>query len=279
MGDNLASSSEDEKSPVGSKGPRRSDDDPAAAEALRDDMTIAGSIVGSQSEAGDALTAEAEPTAAATEPPANPAEPTASSEVGPEPITEPADPAGSTAPTSPVESEGPEPIAATEVEAGSGEEGESQQSKAWKVITPNPEVTVIEKETYEYSTLGLCELEGEDIAVEQGELSIGETLEGHAFFSSPRLDIHFGQNKAQTPLCNMKLNEEKAKALATMINDNYWYQLYIDDLPIWAFVGEHSKFALDVSRFSMMYRDNNKSLQMPSGAAPPVPKHLKAQLP
>ena len=27
-----------------------------------------------------------------------------------------------------------------------------------------------------------------------------------------RLDIHFGQNKAQTPLCNMKLNEEKAKA-------------------------------------------------------------------
>ena len=25
------------------------------------------------------------------------------------------------------------------------------------------------------------------------------------------------------------------------------YQLYIDDLPIWAFVGEHSKFAVDVS--------------------------------
>ena len=26
----------------------------------------------------------------------------------------------------------------------------------------------------------------------------------------------------------------------------------------------------------MMYRDNNKSLQMPSGSAPPVPKQLKA---
>lgn len=79
------------------------------------------------------------------------------------------------------------------------------------------------QETYEYSTLGLCELEGDDIAVEQGELSIGETLEGHAFFSSPRLDIHFGQNKPQTPLCNMRLKDEQAKALATMINDNYWY--------------------------------------------------------
>mmetsp|Transcript_12930 Transcript_12930/g.24417 ORF Transcript_12930/g.24417 Transcript_12930/m.24417 type:complete len:625 (+) Transcript_12930:70-1944(+) len=134
------------------------------------------------------------------------------------------------------------------------------------------------QETYEYSILGLCELEGEDISVEQGELSIGETLEGHAFFSSPRLDIHFGQNKAQTTLCSMVLTAEKAQALAGMINDNYWYQLYIDDLPIWAFVGEHSKFALDVSRFSMMYRDNNRSLQLPlSGTTPPVPKSLKGK--
>eukprot|EP00438_Fugacium_kawagutii_P032918 Skav235211 [mRNA] locus=scaffold503:38901:52751:- [translate_table: standard] len=140
----------------------------------------------------------------------------------------------------------------------------------WPVSKFSPPLSPIE--TYEYSTLGLCELEGEDIAVEQGEwLSIGETLEGHA------LDIHFGQNKAQTPLCNMRLTDERAKALATMINDNYWYQLYIDDLPIWAFVGEHSKFAVDVSRFSMMYRDNNKSLQMPSGSAPPVPKQLKGK--
>ena len=29
---------------------------------------------------------------------------------------------------------------------------------------------------------------------------------------------------------------------------SFRYQLYIDDLPIWAFVGEHSKFALDVSQ-------------------------------
>ena len=68
MGDNLASSSKDEKSRVGRKGTRRSDDDPAAAEVLRDDMTIAGSVVGSQSEAGDVLTAEVEPAAVATEP-------------------------------------------------------------------------------------------------------------------------------------------------------------------------------------------------------------------
>ena len=111
MGDNLASSSEDEKSRVGRKGPRRSDDNPETAEALRDDMTIAGSVVGSQSEAGDALTAEAEPAAAATEPPANPAEPTE----GPEPITEPANATEPIAPANPAGSEGPEHMASAEV--------------------------------------------------------------------------------------------------------------------------------------------------------------------
>jgi len=79
-----------------------------------------------------------------------------------------------------------------------------------------------------------------------------------------------------------------------MINDNYWYQLYVDDLPIWSFLGEHSKFALDVSRFSSLVRDkrdesktnamlNNPNISMlfslaPHGrAAPAVPKHLKGK--
>lgn len=80
----------------------------------------------------------------------------------------------------------------------------------------------------------------------------------------------------------MVLTEEKAQALAQMINENYWYQIYVDDLPIWAFIGEHSKFALDVSRFSQMLRENNRSVLAPSNpqggpTAPPVPKHLKGK--
>merc|ERR1719210_3221358 len=106
------------------------------------------------------------------------------------------------------------------------------------------------QETYKYDTLGLCELDGDDIEVQQGELSIGEALEGHEFFSSPRLKIRFGQETEKQQICNMVLTAEKAKALSTMINDNYWYQLYIDDLPIWAFVGEHSK------ALSTMINDN-----------------------
>jgi len=132
------------------------------------------------------------------------------------------------------------------------------------------------QETYKYDTLGLCELDGDDIEVQQGELSIGEALEGHAFFSSPRLKIHFGQEAQRSKICNMVLTAEKASALSTMINDNYWYQIYIDDLPIWAFVGEHSKFNVDVSRLAKLVRSSNASLQDPQGA-PPVPLHLKGK--
>jgi len=131
------------------------------------------------------------------------------------------------------------------------------------------------QETYNYDTLGLCEMSG-DIGVEEGELSIGESLEGHEFFSSPRLKIKFGQESPRTKICDMVLDAEKAQALANMINENYWYQLYIDDLPIWAFVGEHSKFAVDVSRFAKLVRTNNASKKDSQGA-PPVPKHLKGK--
>jgi len=132
------------------------------------------------------------------------------------------------------------------------------------------------QETYKYQTLGLCELDGDDIEVEEGELSIGDALEGHEFFSSPRLRIHFGKETAKRGVCSMVLSAEKAKGLAAMINDNYWYQLYIDDLPIWAFVGEHSKFGLDVSRFARLARASNASAHDAQGA-PPVPKHLKGK--
>mmetsp|Transcript_27402 Transcript_27402/g.59866 ORF Transcript_27402/g.59866 Transcript_27402/m.59866 type:complete len:620 (-) Transcript_27402:173-2032(-) len=132
------------------------------------------------------------------------------------------------------------------------------------------------QETYKYDSLGLCELEGDDIEVQQGELSIGEALEGHEFFSSPRLNIAFGQPAAKTPVCNMVLTAEKAKELSGKIYENYWYQLYIDDLPIWAFVGEHSKFGVDVSRLSHLLQASNRSKTPPSGV-PPVPKHLKGK--
>jgi len=133
------------------------------------------------------------------------------------------------------------------------------------------------QETYTYSTLGLCELEGDDIEIQRGDLSIGESLEGHDFFSSPRLKIRFDREQPKTAICNMVLNNDQAESLASMVHDNYWYQLYIDDLPIWAFVGEHSKFNVDVSRVARYFQNNKTSQPANSLSMPSVPQQLKGK--
>mmetsp|Transcript_22061 Transcript_22061/g.50405 ORF Transcript_22061/g.50405 Transcript_22061/m.50405 type:complete len:617 (-) Transcript_22061:50-1900(-) len=133
------------------------------------------------------------------------------------------------------------------------------------------------QETYSYDTLGLCELEG-DITVQQGDVGIGESLQGHDLYSSPRLKIQFGVTLRKTPVCSMTISGERAGTLGAMINDNYWYELFIDDLPIWAFVGQHSKFAIDTSRISQIGKTNasvvgeNDHLLPPELRGKPVPR-------
>lgn len=39
----------------------------------------------------------------------------------------------------------------------------------------------------------------------------------------------------------VELNEEKVKAFAYAVKNNYWYQMYIDGLPIWGRVGERGE--------------------------------------
>lgn len=39
----------------------------------------------------------------------------------------------------------------------------------------------------------------------------------------------------------IELNEEKVKAFTYAVKNNYWYQMYIDDLPIWGRVGERGE--------------------------------------
>ncbi len=41
-----------------------------------------------------------------------------------------------------------------------------------------------------------------------------------------------------TPYCEVGLTEEKLKAFTYAVKNHYWYQMYLDDLPIWGVVGE-----------------------------------------
>lgn len=38
---------------------------------------------------------------------------------------------------------------------------------------------------------------------------------------------------AKTQYCEVTLTEEKYQAFAYAVKNHYWYQMYIDDLPIW----------------------------------------------
>lgn len=65
---------------------------------------------------------------------------------------------------------------------------------------------------------------------------------------------------SQTEICMIELNEEKVKAFSYAVKNNYWYQMYIDDLPIWGRVGERSEdgkfYIYTHKKFEIGYNDN-----------------------
>ena len=38
---------------------------------------------------------------------------------------------------------------------------------------------------------------------------------------------------SNTPYCEIQLTEEKQKAFTYAVKNHYWYQMYLDDLPVW----------------------------------------------
>ncbi len=39
-------------------------------------------------------------------------------------------------------------------------------------------------------------------------------------------------------ICSQQLNSAKAKVFQQAVQRQYWYELFLDDLPVWGFVGE-----------------------------------------
>jgi transmembrane 9 superfamily protein 3 len=61
----------------------------------------------------------------------------------------------------------------------------------------------------------------------------------------PRFDLKrcikrflISENVASTVYCTQPLSKKDYKMLVYAIKNHYWYQMYLDDLPIWAIVGE-----------------------------------------
>jgi transmembrane 9 superfamily protein 3 len=68
-------------------------------------------------------------------------------------------------------------------------------------------------------------------------------------------------NVGRTTYCEVELTEEKLQAFIFAVKNYYWYQMYIDDMPIWGIVGEvdetdNSYYLWTHKKFDLGYNGN-----------------------
>ena len=47
------------------------------------------------------------------------------------------------------------------------------------------------------------------------------------------MQIYPSGDVAKTVYCSITLDEDSYRAFVYAVQNNYWYQMYLDDLPIW----------------------------------------------
>lgn len=92
------------------------------------------------------------------------------------------------------------------------------------------------QETYNYLSLPFCI--GQKKGISHYHETLSEALQGVELVFSG-YEIEFKKDKPPTIVCMVDLHEEQVKAFTYAVLNEYWYQMYIDDLPIWGKVGEH----------------------------------------
>eukprot|EP00736_Rhodelphis_marinus_P003187 Rmarinus@m.13781 len=94
------------------------------------------------------------------------------------------------------------------------------------------------QETYFYYALPFCRPSHREMRPRKHMSGLGEVLEGNKLRDSG-IDIFFKENTDTTVLCEIPtLSESASKRFLSSIKDHYWYQMYVDELPMWGMVGE-----------------------------------------
>ncbi|KAJ8268045.1 hypothetical protein COCON_G00132170 [Conger conger] len=88
------------------------------------------------------------------------------------------------------------------------------------------------QETYHYYTLPVCRPK----EVRHKALSLGEVLDGDRMAES-LYDIRFRENTERRTLCQLTLTENEVDQLREAIEELYYFEFVLDDIPIWGFVG------------------------------------------
>ncbi|KAI5084201.1 hypothetical protein GOP47_0000370 [Adiantum capillus-veneris] len=109
------------------------------------------------------------------------------------------------------------------------------------------------QETYNYYSLPFCSPNGEIPGHKWGGL--GEVLQGNELIDS-QIDIKFKKDVERSPICSIKMDASKEREFKDAIENTYWFELFMDDLPLWGFVGEYNPEMKDDSKH-LLYSHKN----------------------
>uniref|UniRef100_A0A2N9EI93 Transmembrane 9 superfamily member n=1 Tax=Fagus sylvatica TaxID=28930 RepID=A0A2N9EI93_FAGSY len=89
-------------------------------------------------------------------------------------------------------------------------------------------------ETYRYFDLPFC-FPVADYVIEKKE-TLGEVLNGDRLVSAP-YKLEFLSEKDSQVVCRKNLTKEEVSQFRNVIKRDYYFQFYLDDLPLWGFIG------------------------------------------
>mmetsp|Transcript_29073 Transcript_29073/g.56622 ORF Transcript_29073/g.56622 Transcript_29073/m.56622 type:complete len:584 (-) Transcript_29073:286-2037(-) len=91
------------------------------------------------------------------------------------------------------------------------------------------------QETYPYDSLGMCKDESKDAKHKREGFTA--MLSGDNLVDSS-ISVQFRRDVSSKALCSMVLDDDSIEKLTEAVEQHYWYQMYIDDLPVWGMIGE-----------------------------------------
>jgi len=92
-------------------------------------------------------------------------------------------------------------------------------------------------ETYMYYDLPFCRpVDG----IEHKPEYLGEVIDGNRLVGTP-YNVDFRVDRDHERLCSKELDVGELKKFRKSVADDYYFQMYYDELPIWGFIGKMEK--------------------------------------
>ncbi|KAF1854441.1 hypothetical protein Lal_00008414, partial [Lupinus albus] len=106
------------------------------------------------------------------------------------------------------------------------------------------------QETYNYYSLPFCHPSSSAEAAHKWG-GLGEVLGGNELIDS-QVEIKFLRNVDKTVFCQVVLDDAKVKQFKDAIENNYWFEFFVDDLPLWG-MSRTASFLFDMVLHFIFY--------------------------